>query len=294
MLTWEIDLDFIKPKSVLLKSLQAAAQTSWCDEIRAEKVLVQLARGEEREQDLEQGFAPGELCPPFGSLLDGIIWLPKSGWFIWLRERSMAGWKLGGQSRHTVGKVNCGNGFFSSVVVTQMCVFYNYIWCVCLYYSVHPWNPHFSLPVCCSCHVFCGSCVRDAQWRCILKGDKRNLSGLNLCLVLMLGAWKEVFSDSKREVSGSPDCVSIALFSWSHQGAFQLISLLFKYPHVVKLSAVCNTHLECFNGWSILSNICKSGKYKRVFFLSCDIKKAKLNGIAKSLSWIVLFIDSHC
>lgn len=59
------------------------------------------------------------------------------------------------------------------------------------------------------------------------------------------------------------------------------------YTHAFCCLSVCNTHLECFSSWNILSNVCKSGQYRRGFFLSYDIKKAKLSGIAE-----VPFTDS--
>lgn len=110
----------------------------------------------------------------------------------------------------------------------SVCILYLYI--VYMYiYSVQVWNSHFSLPVCCSFHMFYDSCVHDAQWECILKGYKETSQGW-ICVLCSCLGFEKNFSDSKREVSGSLGCVNIGLFSWSHQGAFPLISLLFQVP----------------------------------------------------------------
>lgn len=148
-----------------------------------------------------------------------------------------------------------------------VCILYPYIAYMYIYYAVHVWNSHFSLPVRCSFHMFCDSCVCDAQGKCILKGYKETSQGW-ICVLFSCLGFEKKFSDSKREVSGSLGYVNIGLFSWSHQGAFQLISLLFQVPTYTQAFcclSVCNTHLECFSSWNILSNIWKSGKYRRVF-----------------------------
>lgn len=85
--------------------------------------------------------------------------------------------------------------------------------------------------------VCCSSTCFMAVVKIYCKATEKPLRAelvLSSCL-----AFERNFSD-KKEVSGPLGCVNIGLFSWSRQGAFQVISLLFKCPRILKLS-VCNT-----------------------------------------------------
>lgn len=169
-----------------------------------------------------------------------------------------------------------------------MCVLYTcsvYAYIIVYIYETH--TSHFQSAVPSTC--FMTRCVRDAQWKCIFRGYKETSQGWVCVLFSCLGFKRIFFLQQKGSFWFPWLCGCWFVFMVSSR-CFLTNKFTFHVPtytHAFCRLSVCNTHLECFSSWNILSNVCKSGQYRRGFFLSYDIKKAKLSGIAE-----VPFTDS--